>query len=472
MANQIISSLFTTCPLFKGSYKQRGGERKVYGGKTHPTGCGYSNKLYHPCDYTTPIIDSMRRMNKIPYDTVQRFLRKKASTSMRPSSPVCQHVEYELDNEGFRVCKHCAVVLGRCDLQADFKELHSTGSSGARAEIPKESRRDKFASSPVRDVGSTVSESVKKSMNLGYSTQAAKKQDAQLSKSENKKLTSVHERLNELIITVSPLHDEITRHIRMTTDSIFRRGLRHSQICNHKQCQRSLIKRPPIIIAHSCFLYAVEELAAGSTVVNGVTKTQITNLHVKVKSSVFMHSCNTSQNQVCYALIKCLEQEDVEQACSIIEEQTDMVPGSPKSTKSLPKRDPGFSPVILRVREEVVELTQKIDFEPSVKKAAIFSLTVPKICQAVKYNQEMRNGVGCVQSAYVLLKSLQDEKDCQLGSSSHCAARDYSLYTSSIMNMNGDDVENLVTAMRGLFTTKVHDVLNDERSQEDDSLYS
>lgn len=472
MPNKIISSLLTTCPLFKTSSKQQGGDRRVYGGKTHPTGCGYSNKLYHPCDMVEPIIDSMRRLNKIPFDTVQRFLRKKASTAMRPSSPVCQHVEYDVDNEGFRVCKHCNVVFARADLQADYKEIHSTENSDARADVPKESRRAKFASSPVQDVGSKVSESVKKSMDLGYSTQAAKETDAELTKSESKKLTNVHEKLNELIITVSPIHELLRRHIRITTDSIFRKGVRHSKICSHKLCQRSLIKRPPIIIAHSCFLYAVEELATGSTILNGVTKTQITNLHSRVKNSIFMHSCHTSQNQVCCAVIKVLAQEDVEQACSFIQEKAEPVPGSPKSTKSLTQRDAGVSPVILRVREEVAELTQKIDFEPSVQKAAIFSLTVPQICQAVKYNQETRKGVGCTQSAYVLLKSLQDEKDSKSGSSSTCTARDYALYTSSIMQMDGDEVENLVTAMRDLFTAKVQDVLNDERSQEDDSLYS
>ena len=472
MPNQIISSFLTTCPLFKRPAKQQGTDRRVYGGKTHPTGCGYPNKLYHPCDYVEPIIDSMRRMNKIPFDTVQRFLRKKAPTSTRPSSPVCQHLEYRVDHEGFRVCENCHVVFARNNMQADYKELHSTENSDARADVPKESRRDKFASSPVRDVGSMVSESVKKSMDLGYSNQATKETDTELSKSEKKKLTNVHDRLNELLVTVSPVHPSITRHIRMTADFIFRKGLRHSKICNHKLCQRSLIKRPPIIIAHSCFLYAVEELATGSTILNGVTKTQITSLHTNVKNSVFMNQCSTSQNQVCCAVIKVLAQEDVEQACVSIQEKPDYVPGSPKSAKPFSQRDAGVSPVILRVREQVADLTQNIEFEASVQKAAIFSLTVPTICQAVKHNQETQKGIGCRQSAYVLLKSLQDEKDSQSGSSSTCTARDYSSYTTSIMKMNGGEVENLVTAMRGLFTTKVQDVLNDERSQEDDSLYS
>jgi len=458
--------------LFKNHGKQQGADRKVYGGKTHPTGCGYSNKLYHPCDYVEPIIDSMRRLNKIPFDTVQRFLRKKASTSVRPPSPVCQHVEYDVDNEGFRVCKHCNVVFARNDLQPDYKEIHSTENSNARADVPKESRRDKFASSPVRDVGSTVSESVKKSMDLGYSTEATKKTNTELSKAENKKLTNVHVKLNDLLITVSPVHDLIRRHIVITADFIFRKGVRHARICGLHDCQRSLIKRPPITIAHSCFLYAVEELSTGSTILNGVTKQEITNIHSKLKNSRYMHSCNTSQNQVCCAVIKVLAQEDVEQACSVIQEMAEPVSRSPKSTKSLPQRDAGVSPVILRVREEVAELTQKFDFEPSVHKAAIFSLTVPRICQAVKYNQEKRKGVGCTQSAYVLLKSLQDEKDSKSGSSSTCTALHDSSYTRSIVQMNGDEVKNLVTAMRGLFTTKVQDVLNDERSQEDDSLYS
>lgn len=485
-----MSSLISKCNGLRSDW--------VHGGSSHPTRCGYSNKLYYMYDYVSPILDSLVRLqNRMPCLTVEQFLkvsREKLSTSddcanRLTSSALCPEcktqnpMDCEIDEEGFTVCKECGIVLGRSDTAHEYKDTHTTDKSMARADAPKESRRDRFASTAVGSSsggkGTAAPGNARAVAQLCHAARRAdavsEKSENTLSRHENKKLGAVLQATDNLMCSLHPVDDRIQRVIRMTTERTFRRGVQHMKVCTHAQCQMPLVKRPSIVIAHNCFVYAVEELASGSCEAVGVNKTQISNLHAKVKANAYFNSTNSSQHQVCNAMIHCLASSDINQACRIVDASNEQVSGMSKCkgvAKNVAlKHCAGLSPVMVRVRECIVSLSRDMAYEDNVQKAAILALTVPEICQAVKRNNDMKDGVDSLGNAYLLLRSVQAIKDAKCGASSSSEKTSHNAQMN-VVGMRGKDVETLVAKMQKLLPPSVSDVASGAREEEEDSLYS
>ena len=508
----------------------------VFGGKSHPTKCGFSDKLYSTYDLVMPISDSLSRLNVRSHasgglgfllksttkprktvgpssssyqpfnstttdkevlwsgagyrmqavdDQADNFASGQSSTS--PTAPVvCQGCgtrdpcKLKMDEHaGEWVCE-CGAVGAKFTNLTDFKETNDTEKSKARADNPQaEKRKDRFAHVPVNapnrpkriresmgletnPVGSSVPDQMKSKLKLGFAdacaNKATDKPTVEMEKKHVNKLVAVITEINNLVVQMAPVDPQVGKIIRIKVDRVYRDSYKHTRVCTNKNCQMALIAKPSCVIAHKLFVYTIEQLCKGAELADGVSKTQLTSLHERVSASqIFCLRDNATQHEAILAMINLLDTGDVCMPCPVVESDADeetalKTPISTKSARgksanargSICRQDSDLQPSpVMVVREAVFKLSEQFGYDASVRDAAVDALGNREFSSVIKNDTVIPHTASKFGKAYILLRSIQEEKGATSGFIDHSAH-------VRRVNMASYNVEDLVTKMRML----------------------
>lgn len=398
------------------------------------------------------------------------------------------------------VCE-CGVVGGRCPNEPDYKEVHDTKKSKARADRPQpEKRKGRFGHVPVNapdqakrikeslgiapeaaGAGSVLPDNVKSKLKLGFAAKKANKsadppQVEEMERKHVSKLTSVIREINSLVTQMAPVEPEVGKVIRMKTDRIYRDSYKHSTYCDNPSCQMALIAKPARVIAHKAFVYTVEQLCKGAEQADGVSKTQLTSLHERVSDSqLFRLKDNATQHAMVLSMINALDTGDVCVPCPVVEEEDadeekafktpeGAKPGRGQASaprggggQGMRRQDSGLQPSpVMVVREAVFKLSDQFKFPAAVRDAAVDALGDREFASVIKNDTVIPHTASKFGKAYILLRSIKEETEATsgAGSSSNGAAADHATHIQRV-NMSNFDVAELVSKMRELLPKTV-----------------
>lgn len=383
---------------------------------------------------------------------------------------------YDICN-GSRWCNNCGQDLGPAPAEPEYKDTHATEKSEARADAPKQSLRDKYATEAVKDrSGSVVPKNVQKKLHLGKATEQAcgsygATVVSNLTVKESKALGKLMEALKNTVKNIGGLDPPIYDHVKNRTTEIFVNGCKHTSICKHKQCDYiGFTKRPPAHFASSCLQFAVSELATKNVKVAGVSDMTVQNVNTNLINHPYLtFGTKTGSRIMCYAMVTKLASENPNEPCAIAQRPSDVQIDSAKAEKCQPYSEKGKgSTQTVEVRDSVDHLHNSLGFEQCLYKAAMTALTRPQIHQAFESNSEHPGAAK--KHAYTLLLSLERER---VGSSSKQPPRNYAkdMELAGICNVDAGEINALVQKMCSIMPNCVREMLKGARDTEDDSWY-
>ena len=293
--------------------------------------------------------------------------------------------------EGRMLCNKCGAV-GSMYFSNEYKDTNETDKSMARADAPKPGGVSQLSASrmgkPVPLEATVVPSSTKRKNRVGHaqeaSLRASEKETQQMSKSNQRKLTSIIDCIEDLLNDMARVDEKIARKIRMDAENIFRASLEHNLKCGKRECQKALFDKPAGVIARESLMYTIDQIA--STGMDGVSAASIVALQHRVRSSqVFNHRDNATQHQSCLAMISALATTDNSVACPDVDIEPDM--RSPAKCHAshanvvmrsgIPVRrqssDVQFSPAVL-MREAIARLSVEYHCAGDIRDAAMFAM--------------------------------------------------------------------------------------------------
>lgn len=489
-------------------------ERKVPSSH-HQLKVGISGKLYSPFDFVTPIIDSMTRLNERAHGTgmariVQCQERQKvrelleSSRSVGPSLP--SYGEFEIDehssntvqysftrpnatkagsicahcnttkpgairidhSSGHMVCEECGAEGECCRYGSDYKDTHDTDKSKARADTDNNTNKIheiRLLGNHVGSTGTSIPTYTKKKNKLGYAQEQCNKEAEQadelnLSKTHNRKLTSIIEAVDDFITEMAPVDNSIARRLRMDASWIFRQSVKHYAMCGKKECQRALFNKPARVIARESFSYTIDKISA-SDGFDGVSKQTVVSLQQRVHSShVFNHIENATQHQSCLAMISAISTGDncivcpdasADDARKTLEPARSQAISDQLSTGHVPLRrqeSDVLSSPLMQMRDAIRRLSIEYSYSTEVREAAMCALQDSEFSKHIVEAPVTPRKATNFASAYVLLRSVSEE----IGKINASTSQEEQCRK---VGLAGSDVESMVRKMRVLLPKAV-----------------
>jgi len=455
-----------------GEPKDKQSKRRITSGMPvpphlHPIKCGIAGKFYSPYDYVTPICDRMSVMHDRAYGSgmgllVQREERRRLRTTMdsagapgssgfvddtsafecmeinqyatnmfknpthlkpgelcafcRTTTPGSQRVD---NRTGHLVCEECGVEGERYTYGTSFKETNDTDKSTARADHPTKERQDPtFLDLPK--TGTVIPTGAKRKNKLGFVQELVNKQadreEAKLSRGNQRKLTAIIESIDGLLTEMAPVDDAISRRVRMNASAVFCASVVHHEKCKKKECQKALFDKPTRVIARESFGYSIDQMSAG-TGIDGVSKQKVVALQERVQSSlVFIHRENATQHQSCRAMIAAISTGNNAIECPSVNEEDSLNTPEQKSaghtSNGMPmarQNSDVQSSLIMQIRDQISRLSIMYSFPSQVQSAAMLALKDGAFSKAITDQPIAPSKKLKEASAYLLLHSIAEE---------------------------------------------------------------
>lgn len=359
-----------------------------------------------------------------------QIMAKSLCMGCNTSSPF----DFTIDEHNFKVCK-CGVVSGLASYGVDYKEVNSTETSDARADVRPNSGKDPIDHSSFRREQSVVPEKARKQMGHApdiVSRAAVTTEEKPLGKKYQRKLTAVMEELAKLTTAMKPVDAAIAREIRINADRVFRDSVEHFACCNKPSCELALFNKTARVIATKSFVYTLEKLCNGDGL-QGVTKQTLTSLHQRVQSSqAFNLRQNPTQHESCLAMIASLDTQCVRIPCQDVEEEDDHsscqtpVQSKGEEMNSVPLARQASnvqSSPIMQIRDAISRIGQECSYPQEVRDKAVATLQDPEFANAVKNNSVIPSDVSKFGAAYILLRSVAEQSgvNCSSVEEEHAA---------------------------------------------------
>ena len=318
----------------------------------HGTGfrLGHQDAYYHPYDFATPIIDSLRRLHRRRgygqhslqcYDenpplwvtpngtnmqvaqtwTSEAPLRSEKQDS--PAHPVCMNcstvdpgaIMLDADRCNYS-CNHCGAVQMRTNRKSLNRDRACT------ADEDKTTRGDAFVTASNRfDIAFTsvsesrrhqamttvqssfVSQRAKKRHRLGYSHETMRRAAVLATEARSRMTTKQHTKNTQLIISLErsfdalePIDNQLKRFLRMEIDRAYRASVLHSQGCGQGDCRLNLADRSNAGVAMALINVCLARLLDGRETVDSLSHAHILAVRDRV------HRCDASVQSAARAI--------------------------------------------------------------------------------------------------------------------------------------------------------------------------
>ena len=466
--------------------------------RKHPLKCGIPGRLYSIYDCVQPIVDCMLRLheprkfnfiNCVKREREEREAQDRECTRMKNSSfevgvrckILCEgclttnfsDIEYDITN-GVTVCK-CGVTSRGSLTMEEWSGTHNSINCGPTAHedasttsykgtIAQKRKNEKFAVAH----GSAKSAA----SHCGYSAASkivaadvAHQADGELNSKDSRKLAKLIQEVNEHLAKVAPVEPAVAKRIRITTEDIFLRAVRHRSCCGKRVCQLNICDRPMRVLACKSIMHSLQELTQGGGV-DGVSNVSLVALHGRIQSNhIFSTHHNATQNESIEAIISELRKDSYCEPCcssSLVNSRSDS--GSSDSRcdtstavkSSLPTEltrcNSEIEPSkVVALRDAISKLSYDLNVGCEVRDAAIRCLNNSSFASCIKADNLVPKGTPRFVSAYVVLRCVMATMD------KHVTPREENIH-STHLRLRGFDLDAAVTKVRSilpcdLFTT-------------------
>jgi len=423
----------------------------------HPLKCGIPGRLYSKYDYVQPIVDCMMRLHeprKFNFiNCVKRhreekdaqkneFVRRKSSSNVGGKCNIlCEgcmttnfaDIEHDIAN-GVTVCK-CGVTSRGSLTMEQWSDTHNSieGGSTARADAPRTSSETKTAQQLQNKKFAVAHESVENAARrTGFSAaskivagDAARQQEGELSTKDSRKLARLIQEVNEHLAKVAPVEPAVAKKIRITTEEIFVRAVRHRSCCGKSTCQLKICDRPMRVLACKSIMHALQEMTQGEGV-DGVSNVSLVALHGRIQSNhTFATHHNATQNESIEAIIAELRKDNYCEPCSctvsgessakrsVSDSLCDMSL-SVKTSKPpvITRCHSGIEPSkVVALRDAISKLSSELNMGCDVRDNAIRCLNNISFASCIKSDNLVPKGTPRFTAAYVVLRCVMATMD-------------------------------------------------------------
>ena len=424
----------------------------------HPLKCGIPGRLYSRYDYVQPIVDCMMRLheprrfnfiNSSKRERCEGGAIEKEGIQRKRSSPevggrckiLCEgcmttnfaDIEYDIAN-GVTVCK-CGVTSRGSLTMEEWSDTHNSmeGGSKARADAPGTSSDTKTAQQRQNEKFAVAHGSVQHAARrTGFSAaskivagEAARQEEGELSGKDSKKLARLIQEVNEHLSKVAPVEPAVAKKIRITTEEIFVRAVRHRSSCGKSTCQLKICDRPLRVLACKSIMHALQEMTQGEGV-DGVSNVSLVALHGRIQSNhTFATHHNATQNESIEAIIAELRKENycepcvspVSGECSANSSVSDSLCDMSLSVKAsvppdLTRCNSGIEPSkVVTLRDAISKLSSELNMGCDVRDTAIRCLNNISFASCIKSDKLVPKGTPRFVTAYVVLRCVMATMD-------------------------------------------------------------